>query len=111
MDNLPRIKGLEVTFSDGTTLTVPPLNLAAIETLQDRFKAWDGTVSPDTVRLVTDCTYLALKRNYPEMTRDQVAELIDLSTMQACMAAVMKVSGFGEASASGEASGMPTSAS
>lgn len=108
MNDTPRIKGVEVEFSDGTTLVVPPLNLAAIEVLQDRFKAWDGTVSPDTVKLVVDVTWMALKRNYPEMTREQVADLIDIGTMQSCMAAVMKVSGFIGASSSGEALGMST---
>ena len=106
----PRIKGVDVTFSDGTILVVPPLNLAAIEVLQDRFMSWDGKVSPETVKLVVDVTFLALKRNYPEMTREQVAELIDLSSMSACMSAVMQVSGFVQGGKeSGELSGTQTS--
>ena len=110
-NTLPKIKGIEVEFSDGTKLVVPPLNLAAIELLQDRFKAWDGSVNPETIRLVVDVTLLALQRNYPDMSRKQVAELIDLGTMQTCMAAVMKVSGFTGSTESGEALGMSTSKS
>ena len=37
---------------------------------------------------------MALKRNYPDMTREQVAELLDLSMMRDCMNAVMSVSGM-----------------
>ena len=102
------IKGTSLTFSDGTTLVVPPLNLAAIEVLQDRLKTWSGSTAPDSIKLVVDATHMALKRNYPDMTREAVAELLDLDTMQECMKAVMKVSGFEARTASGEPLGVST---
>jgi len=90
--NTPRVKGIEVTFSDGQTLIVPPLSLAAVEALQGRLAKYNGDMSD--VGLVIDALTSSLKRNYPEMTRDSVAELVDISNMQDVMYAVMNVSGL-----------------
>lgn len=87
------IPGIELELA-GTVYIVPPLTLASMEKLQGQLSAFDGTMQPDSVKTVIDCAYLAIKRNYPDITREQVAEMIDLSDMADVMAAVMRVSGI-----------------
>lgn len=84
----------------GTDYEVPPLSLGSLETLQDRLGAFNaGDISPKTVAVVVDATLLALKRNYPDMTRERVGDLLDLGNMLRVMQAVMDVSGIHRATA------------
>ncbi len=89
-----RIKGVTVELS-GTNYVIPPIALGALEQLQERIGAFDGNVQ-DTKQISTviDCAHAALKRNYPDMTREQVADLIDIANMGDVFAAVMDVSGL-----------------
>jgi hypothetical protein len=108
------IKGIDIDL-EGKVYTVPPLNLGALEKLQDRLLAFTGGIDKDSVATVLDAAYLALRRNYPEMTREDVAGMIDVANMEAVMLAVMDVSGLrrkslesersqpGEGNSSGEA--------
>jgi hypothetical protein len=87
-----KVKGVEIEFANGLTLVVPPLSLAAVESFQDRLTAYSGGLSD--VTLVIDALHASLKRNYPEMTREEVAETVDIANMQQVMFAVMNVSGL-----------------
>lgn len=100
-----KFKGVNVEFSDGTVLVVPPLTLGAVEVLQDRLEAFKGGLDKESIALAVDATLMALSRNYPEMTRDKVMDLVDLSNMCEVMEAVMDVSGLKRKAqaASGEA--------
>lgn len=103
---IPRVKGRSITFATGVTLVVPPLSLSAVETLQDRLAEFSGTMKD--VSLVIDALKAALSRNYPEITREEVGELVDLGNMTNVMVAVMDVSGLiPKEGASGEASPEP----
>lgn len=93
-------KGTPVEFSIGTLL-VPPLSLAFIEQHGDRLTSYAGGLGDS--KLVVDCLHGALARNYPEISRAAVADLIDLGNMQAVMDAVMKVSGLVSAAEATEA--------
>lgn len=87
------IPGITVTLGD-VAYIVPPLSLGALESLQDRLASFDtGKVTPGSVSVVVDATLLALKRNYPDMTREAVANVLDLGNMLEVMQAVMDVSG------------------
>jgi hypothetical protein len=100
-------KGTPVVFATGTLL-VPPLSLAFIEENLERLNSFGGGM-PDA-RLMVDCLHGALLRNYPDVTREQVAELVDLGNMDQVMDAVMKRSGLvSEAEAADE--GKPVAAS
>ena len=89
---------------------VPPLSMRQVRELSPKLDLMKQG-SAGAQDHVMDVILAAMQRNYPDMTRQQVAELIDLGTMQTCMAAVMKVSGFTGSTESGEASGMSTSKS
>ena len=86
----------------GRTWTVPPLSWGAVERLQKKLAA--ATSQEDQVAVNVEAVYLALKRNYPEVTEEQVKEeLLDLRNMEAVFRAVWHNSGIkfsGEAPAS-----------
>lgn len=84
-------KGTPIDFAVGT-LIVPPLSLAFVEENADRIAAFGGGLGDS--KLVVDCLYAALVRNYPDVTRPYVADLVDLGNLQDVMGAVMKVSGL-----------------
>lgn len=89
-----KFKGIEVEFADGVTRVCPPLTLRTLQVLQDRIAAYTGGADPKNVELVVDAAHSSLVRNYPEITRDAVLDLIDLGNMAAVMSAVMGVSGL-----------------
>ena len=99
------IKGIEMDLG-GRRWMIPPLNLAALEHLSDRLAGFSGGLDAASVSTVVDAAFYALLRNYPEISRDEVADMIDIANMEAVMSALMNVSGLeakaGEAKA-GEA--------
>jgi hypothetical protein len=100
-------KGTPVAFSAGTLL-VPPLSLGFIEENSDRLNAFAGGVGDS--KLVVDCLHAALQRNYPNLDRAAVADMVDLGNMESVMDAVMKRSGMLSAEEA-EAAGKPVLAS
>lgn len=97
-------KGIPVVLGEQTFI-VPPLALGALEQLQDRVASFNGDIRDAAqVATVIDAGHAALKRNYPEITREEVADLIDVGNMAEVFEAVMDVSGLKrKALASGEA--------
>lgn len=87
-------QGIPFDFG-GRSLVIPPLSLGAAEKLQGRLSALDdGTISSEYIGTVIDSVHAALQRNYPAMTRDEVAEMIDLENMQEAMTCAMDVGGL-----------------
>ena len=78
------IKGIDTDIG-GTVYTVPPLSLGAVERFQDRLAAPTGSD-------IIDIALAALKRNYPDLTRDELAEQIDVENVQRVIEAVMQIS-------------------
>lgn len=102
-----RIKGVTVELN-GVDYVIPPIALGALEQLQERIGTFDGNaMDAKQISTVIDCAHAALKRNYPDLTREEVADLIDISNMNEVFAAVMDVSGLKrkeqEAAQAGEA--------
>lgn len=91
---MAKIKGIEFPFPDGA-LVIPPLSLGDLELLQDRLAELQvGSADAKSVGTTIDATWAALKRNYPDFTRAQVADMIDLENMVEVLEAVMDVSGL-----------------
>lgn len=86
----PRHAGVPIDL-DGTPHVLPPLTLGAIEDYEARIKQAGAAPPPG---LVIDLLHRALRRNYPELTREQVAEGVDLQGMAAAFRSLMGVSGF-----------------
>jgi len=77
------IPGVEYDFGGGRVYTIAPLSLGALETLQDRLDQLHtlSSIDPVAVKTVVDATHMALRRNYPDITREEVAELLDVSNI------------------------------
>jgi hypothetical protein len=90
------IPGIEFDFGGGRRYVVPPLALGDLELYQERIAAIQGLqmLDPVAVKTVLDVTHAALSRNYPEMTRDQVGQLIDVGNMDEVLACVLDAGGI-----------------
>lgn len=93
MTDIVKVKGIRLLLG-GRDWVVPPLNLAALEQLQEQLARFSGGLDADSVALVLDATTAALRRNYPDITREQVADMLDVANMAEVMEAVMDVSGL-----------------
>ena len=79
----------------GADLVLPPISLGALEQLQTRIAGFTGDVlDAAQVTTVIDAAHASLLRNYPETTREQVADMIDVGNMADIWGAVMDVSGL-----------------
>ena len=99
------MKGIKLTLGDGAEYVVAPLTLGALEDLQEKIEAVDGTMTAANISTIIDVTTASLKRNYPDMTREQVRDLVDVENMGDVFEACMDISGMKAkeaASASGE---------
>lgn len=91
---MAKIKGILFDFG-GESLVIPPISLGALEQLQERIGSFTGDVTDSQqVGTVIDAAHAALQRNYPEMTRAQVANLIDVANMGDVFTSLMDVSGM-----------------
>lgn len=89
-----RIKGIPLELG-GTTYIVPPLSLGAIQNLQGGLASFNGDPkSPEQITLIISTAHAALKRNYPDITVEQVGELVGLENMMEVMEAIMDISGL-----------------
>lgn len=89
------VPGTSMTLG-GRQWILPPLTLGAMEQLQDRLSAFQGSLTPASIGTVIDAAHASLKRNYPEITREEVADMVDMSNWVDVIQAVMNVSGIGE---------------
>lgn len=88
------IPGMDFQFP-GKTLTIPPLALGDLEQLLERInRVMAGNMDKDAIATVIDATHAALRRNYPDMDRQEVSELLDLRNFRDALEAVMGASGL-----------------
>lgn len=88
-----KIKGIALELG-GVDFVVPPMTLGALELLQERIEVFTGGFDKGSVATVIDCLHASLKRNYPETTREDAADLVDMANMGEVMQAVMDASGM-----------------
>ena len=103
------IPGIELELG-GQVYIVPPLSLPALRLLTPKLKSMRG-ISDATQQIVFDAAYLALKRNYPDITRRQIEGFVqmddageitaneegllpDIATMERALEAILDVSGL-----------------
>ena len=100
------VKGINLVLGDGETYVLAPLTLGAIEDMQDAINGVGTELSPAAIKAIIDVAHSSLKRNYPDMTRNDARELIDVANMMDVFEACMDVSGMKrKALAEGEAKG------
>lgn len=90
------IDGVNLTIG-GRDFTVPPLNLKALKkltpTIQSIVDAGDD-LSLAQLDAIVDVVHTALARNYPDLSRDEVEELLDVVNMEPTIRAVLEASGL-----------------
>lgn len=93
----PRFAGQAVNLG-GTTFIVPPIALGALKTLLPKIKKLSITEDglPDLSQVVDllEICLAALNRNYPELTLEQLGDLVDLGNFKTLVSAVMGQSGL-----------------
>lgn len=88
-----KYKGVGVELNDGATYVFPPLTLGYLEANGDALGALDPA-SKEGRGAMIDAAFASARRNYPDLTREALLELIDLSNMVDVFEAVMDVSGL-----------------
>jgi len=87
---------------DGQPFVFAPLSLGAVEKLLPALQGF----SPNDVGTVIDVAHKSLKRNYPDITRDDVADMLYIDQLEEVMSVVMSASGLkGNSQSSGGESG------
>jgi hypothetical protein len=84
---------------------IPPLGFAAIKDMQANLEVLQGmTGAPtgDQMKVVAEVVHAAMRRNYPDITPEQVLDMLDLGNFQRVFGAVLGMSGYRKA-ALGEA--------
>lgn len=88
-------------------LQVPPLAFGQIVTLQDDVESLKalqsgGRPTNEQMSVVNKLVHSALSRNYPDITEDEVAEMIDLGNYSEVLSAVLSIAGFTKEKRAGE---------
>lgn len=88
------IPGIPKTIG-GTEYIVPPVSLGTLEVYGDAIHEFEkGTLGLAGFKVVTDVVFAALKRNYPDITREFIKDNIGLEDAGDYFTAVMDVSGM-----------------
>ena len=77
--------------------TIAPLTFKQLRTLQPRIdliSKMDGTPTPEQMDAVVDIIHASVTRNHPDVTKDQIDDVLDLGNVQLAMASVMGASGM-----------------
>jgi hypothetical protein len=94
------IEGVEIKMGD-RTYTVPPLNFRQLKKYSAdlaRFSTITNGGNPyDGMTLAVPVITAAIQRNYPDVTEDEVSDMIDMGNYRRVLEAVMGVSGIADA--------------
>jgi len=86
----------------GREYVVPPLNFAALRRLEhdiQTVQGLSGIPTGEAIDAVVRIAHAAISRNYPDITVEDMAELIDMGNITHVLNAVMGVSGLREGKA------------
>jgi hypothetical protein len=98
------IEGVRLNLG-GRDFVVPPLTLKSLRKMANRLSAlrtMGDIPTDDEVEVVVEIVHAAMVRNYPDLTTDDVEELMDMANLKSVMLAVLQGSGLSR-SAPGEA--------
>jgi hypothetical protein len=104
------IEGVKTNMG-GIEWVVPPLNIRQIRTLGPKLAELGGLSAAATAEqldIIVEVVQRALTRNYPDVTIEQVEEMLDLGNANDIILAIMGLSGLaskGEAQAGSQSTG------
>jgi hypothetical protein len=115
MPKQPPLKGIPLTLG-AVTYTLPPASLGTLEAMADPLDkvnaafAGGGNFALRDLLFVTDFATACLRRNYPEISRDEVAEHVGLDNVIDVMQMCLDTSGLLRKRLETEAQQQPTAA-
>jgi len=74
---------------------IPPAPFACVEKHEDVFMGREKNPKPS---VIFDILYMSLLRNYPELSRDELAMDVDIKNMNIALVSAMQVNSSGEQS-------------
>ena len=103
---LSKFKGIAVEFG-GKTWIIPGLTIGQMETIGDERIDTFGRLDPSKLGAgmaeQLDILHAAMSRNYPDLTMDELKDMVDTQSFLECCIAVMKLTGEGRTREDGEA--------
>ncbi|WP_423396025.1 hypothetical protein [Burkholderia sp. LMG 21824] len=100
------IDGVSVVLA-GRTFVIPPLNFKLLQTLAEPLavvnKGGSFVSDPETRAAFVTVILASINRNYPDVTNDQLLDLLDVANAQSAMLALLGISGFKAKAANGDA--------
>lgn len=92
------IPGTIITLG-GKKYLLPPMNVEAMESEEEFLtEAMGGSPNPASgvryMRAVSNLVHITLRRNYPDLTVEEVKKHVDFSNMHDLLANLFKTSGF-----------------
>jgi hypothetical protein len=107
----PPIDGAKIRMG-GEDWVVPPLNLRAVRLHEQMIKDIQTVGSQfEGLPKIAAVALAALQRNYPELTLEQVEDLLDMGNALSVFRAIIGQSGFEEARPGGASAGETQAAS
>jgi hypothetical protein len=91
----PKFDGPTIVIG-GTEWVVPPLTLKSLRKYYPQLVAMKvgGAPTLEQFDLVRDVVHAALSRNYPEVTPDQVEDMLDMRNMGEVLTRVLSAAGL-----------------
>ena len=75
---MPKFEGIEFDFGGGVVYTIPPMAPRDLQKMRPQVKTMQATIQTNPIACVGVCidvVHVALIRNYPELSRRDVAAL------------------------------------
>lgn len=76
---------------------VPPLGFGALQILQERvgiLGSISGMPTREQMQAIVEIAHMAVKRNYPAMTVEELEEMLDLENFKEVLEAILSTSGY-----------------
>lgn len=91
------IDGIEIKLG-GQVFTVPPLNFKQLKQLRPRIQmlqsGMNGMADEEKMQTFVDVVGIAMRRNYANLTNDELEDLLDLNNIGEVFLAILNSSGL-----------------
>ena len=99
------LSGVKVSMG-GRDFILPPLTLGSLKRIGSKINTLskiDSIPNEEQTDAIAQIVLASVNRNYPEITQDELLEMIDLGNLKEIFEAVLGVSGIKKGESSGEA--------
>lgn len=93
---MPKFEGIEFDFGGGRVYTIPPIAPRDLQKMRPQVKTMQATIQSNPLACVGVCidvVHVALIRNYPELSRSDVAALITVANAHQAVLCALDVDG------------------